>query len=180
MKDNSIILLDSDEEFQNALGIYLARLGHNVIKRQSGRSCIDTIDEEQTLCVITGTDLIDIKFDDFLKEIRRDHPDVEVIMIIEKDETEQGIECLRLDASDYIVKPINSEQLEIAINRALSRRENRIKLKDYEKKIELADRNKALLQHLFDQEAKICRTSSGRESPLLHIPTPRNPFGSPG
>ena len=151
MNDNTIILVDSDEELQNALGIYLVRLGYHVIKKQSGRSCLDSIHEGQPLCIITGTKLVDIKVDVFIRTIRHDNPEIEVIVIIEKAERKIGIECLRLDASDYIVKPINSEQLEITLNRALSRRETWLKLKNYEEQVELADHNKAVFQKLFDE-----------------------------
>ena len=60
-----------------------------------------------------------------------------------KETSTTGLECLRLGASDYISKPINSDALEVALDRAYERRETWFRFKRYDKELEIANKNKA-------------------------------------
>jgi len=72
-------------------------------------------------------------------------------MIVDQGDMDAGVTCLRSGASDYISKPINSGALEVALQRAYERRKICFKFKNYEASLELANKNKALFQQLFDE-----------------------------
>ena len=86
-----------------------------------------------------------------LKKSRNLVPDIEVILISEERDTAAKAECLALDASDFLYKPISSAVLEIAIQRAFNRRQERLKIRDYEKKLEGAKKMTMLFQQFFDE-----------------------------
>ncbi len=88
---------------------------------------------------------------DFLGKVKDNFPEIQVIMIIDEGDMDAGINCLRSGASDYISKPINSEALEVALQRAYERRKIWFKFKNYESSLERANKNKALFQQLFDE-----------------------------
>jgi DNA-binding NtrC family response regulator len=71
--------------------------------------------------------LLDIKLPDMdgvqvLKHIRQDFPDTEVVMITGYPTIAGAVECIRLGALDYLVKPFRIEELEAVVQKALDHR----------------------------------------------------------
>jgi putative two-component system response regulator len=59
---------------------------------------------------------------DLLGDIRRDHPDVAVVMVTGDDSTQLGMTAIELGAYGYLVKPVGTCELLINIANALHRR----------------------------------------------------------
>lgn len=59
----------------------------------------------------------------FIQQVRasEQHRDVGLIILSGKDSTSNKIECLRLGADDYLVKPFNPEELSLRIQNLLNR-----------------------------------------------------------
>ncbi len=149
--NNNILIVGNDKELCNALEKYLTRYGYNVTKTETGQIAISVISNNTTSVVISETQLQDVDGVDFLSNIKDNFPEIEVIMIIDEGDIDTGVNCLRIGASDYISKPINSGALEVALQRAYDRKELWFKFKNYETELELANKNKALFQQLFDE-----------------------------
>lgn len=58
---------------------------------------------------------------ELLKQIKKEHPSVECIVITAVDEVSSAVQAIRYGAYDYLVKPLQAEKLLIAINNALER-----------------------------------------------------------
>ncbi len=58
---------------------------------------------------------------EILQQIKKEFPHIECMMVTAVDEVSTAVEAMRFGAYDYLVKPLNSEKLKIAINRALER-----------------------------------------------------------
>ncbi len=56
---------------------------------------------------------------DVLRELKVKHPQVPVIIITANSEIETAVECLRLGAHDYLVKPIDLKMFSSALRNAL-------------------------------------------------------------
>ena len=56
---------------------------------------------------------------DVLRELKINHPQVPVIIITANSEIETAVECLRLGAHDYLVKPIDLKMFSSALRNAL-------------------------------------------------------------
>ena len=59
---------------------------------------------------------------ELLSDIRRDHPEVAVVMVTGEDSTELAMSAIELGAYGYLVKPIGSGELVINVANALHRR----------------------------------------------------------
>jgi PAS domain S-box-containing protein len=66
-----------------------------------------------------------------LEALKKQDPDIEVIVATAFGEMDIAIQALQLDASDFITKPIGNEALHLALNRAKTRFTSRKQLKDY-------------------------------------------------
>jgi signal transduction histidine kinase/DNA-binding response OmpR family regulator len=149
--NNTILLVDEDKELCDALEKYLTRYGYDAIKTDTGQAALSTVSNDTCSMVISGTQLQDMTGIELLRTLRKKSPQTEAIMVVEAGDISTGVECLRLGASDYISKPINSDALEVALKRASDRRETWFMIKRYNKKLEIINKNKTLFQQLFDE-----------------------------
>jgi DNA-binding NtrC family response regulator len=64
-----------------------------------------------------------------LEDVRREYPDVPVIIVTGAMDVDTAVACIKAGAFDYIVKPVEADRLTTAVNQAISfqelRRENR-------------------------------------------------------
>ncbi len=56
-----------------------------------------------------------------LEKIKREFPDSECVVVSANDEVATAVEAMSLGASDYLVKPLNSEKLIAMVNRSLEK-----------------------------------------------------------
>jgi DNA-binding NtrC family response regulator len=56
-----------------------------------------------------------------LEKIKREFPDTECVVVSANDELATAVDAMRLGASDYLVKPLNSEKLIAVVNRSLEK-----------------------------------------------------------
>ncbi len=149
--DNSILLVDEEEELLDALEIYLEQNGYEVIKADSAKTALEAIQRFFPPLVISKTNFPDMSGAELLRKARYIFPDIEVILVSEERDTVSKAECLELDASAFLYKPISSEVLKAAIKRAENRRQDRLKLRDCERKLEAAKRTSLNFQQFFDE-----------------------------
>lgn len=145
-----IILADQDEELRNSLEVFLERLGYDVISTGEAELAFTEIQKNRPAILISGNQLEDMPGIQLVRRLRREYPHIEVILVVDKGDVPTGVESLRLGASDYIQKPVNSEALEVLLKRAIDRREKSFLIQRYRKNYESVNRNKILLQQLFD------------------------------
>jgi len=149
--DNTILLVDEDEGIRDALEVYLSRLGYKTIKVNTGQAALSAVENNSPSVVLSSTQLQDMEGVELLRNLKEKSPETEVIMLAETGDIDSALKCLRFDASDYISKPISSEALEVALQRAHNRRSTRFKIREYTEKLEVLQRNRVLLQQLFDE-----------------------------
>jgi len=85
-------------------------------------------------------------------------PDVAILMLTAVDEPRTAVECLKLGAYDYLIKPVDLDELELAMRTALRRRQLEIERRELERWLasevqvrtkELEDRTAALEEVSF-------------------------------
>jgi len=149
--DNTILLADNEKELCDALEKFLTRYGYDVVKAETGQAALSAVSSNSPAVVIAGTHFQDMFGVELLRALREEAPNLQAVMIVEEGDIDTGLECLRLGASDYITKPVNSEALEVALDRAYERRETWFQFRRYDKELEVAKKNKELFQQLFDE-----------------------------
>jgi len=60
---------------------------------------------------------------ELLPKVLAQDPDLAVIMLTAIDEPRTAIECLKLGAYDYLIKPVDLEELELSLQHALRQRQ---------------------------------------------------------
>jgi two-component system NtrC family sensor kinase len=134
MPDNDgwrIVLIDDEEGIRRVTRITLEDAGYTVYTAENGKNGLALCEEVTPQIVITDVRMPGMDGIAVLESVKKDFPDTEVIVATAFGEMDLAIRALQLDASDFITKPLHSEALAVALERAQARFEARKQLKDY-------------------------------------------------
>lgn len=138
-----LLLADDEEGIRKVLGIYLADSGFDVLPAENGLQALDIFRTEQPPIVLTDLRMPGLDGIDLLRTIKSERPETEVIMITGHGDMDLAIESLKLEATDFVTKPINDDVLAIALKRAQERIAMRRQLREYTENLETLVRRQA-------------------------------------
>jgi DNA-binding NtrC family response regulator len=107
-----VLLVDDEVPFVETMTKRLAKRDLTVVSAHSGPEALTKIDQEDHVDVV----ILDVKMPgmdglETLKEIKKGHPLIEVIMLTGHATIETGIEGMKLGAFDYLMKPCDIDML---------------------------------------------------------------------
>lgn len=150
-----ILLADDEKGLQKVLTIYLQDAGYEVITADDGKKAKLLADTASPDIVLTDIRMPGMDGISLLKHIKEHSPHIEVIMITGHGDYKLAIESLKLDAVDFIPKPIDNDILDIALKRACDRIENKKRIQSYTRDLEALVREKT--RKLAESEKKYVR-----------------------
>lgn len=116
-KDLRILIVDDASTIRNAVGKICIDLGFdNLGFAADGLESLKSIETAEKQENPFGLVLCDINMPalsglDFLKEVRKTHPDLPIIMVTIESDSRTVMEAITLGASHYILKPVTAEKL---------------------------------------------------------------------
>jgi len=114
-----ILVIDDDKSICESLELYLTEEGYKVHTASTGTEGLNTFVNIMPDVVILDIRLPDIDGFTVLEDLREEDEKVKVIMITAHHDMETTINAMKGGAFDYIHKPINVDELDIAIRKAL-------------------------------------------------------------
>ena len=118
-----ILVTDDDSSTCEFFVELLDDVGCAIETRQDPRAAIDLASRERFDVVVSDINFEDaLSGIDVLKEVKRAHPDTEVVLISAFGTLDTAIEAVRLGAFDFVSKPFDVEGVRQTIRRALSAR----------------------------------------------------------
>jgi len=117
-----LLLVDDDRHVRQSMASWLQELGHQVDTAAGCREALEKFGGRQYDLILADIRLEDGDGFDILEACRRKNPDQTVILMTGYGTVETGVEALRAGAFDLLTKPLIDEELEMAIQRALSQR----------------------------------------------------------
>ena len=131
-----ILVIDDEPEILKTIKLYLELEEYEVLTANNGQEGIEVFRQQKPPLVITDVKMPGMSGIEVLRKVKEIICDTEVIVVTGHGDMEISIEALRLDASDFIPKPVNIEHLLLSVERALERHEMRTRLKEYTKDLE--------------------------------------------
>ncbi len=117
----TIMVLDDEPSIQNVLKTRLERTGYKVLVVSNYADFTETmVDCDVVLCDIIMPASNGLEA---LKWVRQHYPHTAVIMMTGKPSYETAAEAIRLGAYDYLIKPIETEDLLHTLDRAIQHRQ---------------------------------------------------------
>ena len=129
--NNTLLLADDEEGIRKVLGIALADSGYQVVAAENGLEALKLFRDTRPAIVLTDIKMPGLDGIELLRRIKAERPETEVIMITGHGDLDLAIESLKLEATDFVTKPINDDVLAIALKRAGERIAMRAQLREY-------------------------------------------------
>jgi PAS domain S-box-containing protein len=126
-----ILLIDDDEDIRDVLSIVLSDAGYSVSTAQNGDDALKLLKCLTPHIIITDVQMPGISGLELLESVKKNYPDIEVVVVTAFGEMDLAVKALQLDASDFITKPVDEKVLFIAIERAEARYNSRKQLRNY-------------------------------------------------
>ncbi|MCP4714475.1 MAG: sigma-54-dependent Fis family transcriptional regulator, partial [Deltaproteobacteria bacterium] len=118
MKKTSILLVDDDESLCTMLTMALQKAGFEIRNIMDGDSALETIGKDLFDVVITDLRIDEVSGFDILAKTKQAAPGTEVIMITGHGTVENAVEAMKNGAFDYIVKPVDTDELIMVVQKA--------------------------------------------------------------
>ena len=116
----SILIVDDEPSILQSLGGLLSDEGFGVITAANGYEALKIVDTESPDLVLLDIWMPGIDGIETLKEIKKDNPHIQVIIISGHGNIETAVKATKLGAFDLIEKPLSIDKVIVAINNALN------------------------------------------------------------
>jgi PAS domain S-box-containing protein len=126
-----ILFVDDESGIRDVAQIYLVDAGYDVETAPNAQSALLRCESFAPQILITDIRMPGMDGIALLENVKLGFPDIEVIVATAFGDMEVAIRALRLDASDFITKPLNNEALDVALGRAKQRYTDRRNLRTY-------------------------------------------------
>jgi signal transduction histidine kinase len=148
--NRTVMIVDDEAGIRTVLGISLSDMGYVVQPAETGEQALELFRSIHPAIVLTDIKMPGMGGIELLQAVKRENPDVEVIMMTGHGDMDLAVRSLKLEATDFVTKPISDEALEVALNRAQARIAIRKQIRDYTDNLEMLVREKT--QKLIDAE----------------------------
>jgi len=119
-----VLVVDDEVEVASFLCTFLKRLGLSPEKANSGKEALETFKNYKPEWVFLDIKMPDMDGIELLKKMKELNPGINAIMITGKDDEAVQNEARGLGASDYIVKPMDLEEMRTIIKKHIPIKEN--------------------------------------------------------
>ena len=118
----SLLLVDDDRHVLGSMADWLNEQGYPTDTAASYAEAIAAVDARPYDLVLADIRLGDGDGFDVLAHCRNNHPNTSVIMITGYGTVESAVEAIRAGAFDFLTKPLIDQELDLAIQRALTQK----------------------------------------------------------
>jgi len=133
---HSILIVDDEAAVRDMLTWALASRGFTCHAAENGLRALARLQEEECAVVVADIRMPGLDGLELLKRIKARWPLTEVIIVTGVFELRNGVEAMRNGAYDYVTKPFTIEDVVLAIERALYKRDLEIQNRHYRESLE--------------------------------------------
>ncbi len=141
-----VLLVEDDRDLRSALSTFLERLGNQVLQADNAEQALELLATHRLAAMLCDIRMSGMSGIELLPKALAADRDLAVIMLTGVDEPTAAISCLKLGAADYLIKPVDLEELKHSLQSALHRRDLEIERRGLEEWLahEVAARTKEL------------------------------------
>ena len=125
----SILIVDDEDIIRESLSFILTKEGYAVQEAPNGRAALEIVKEDSIDLVLTDLEMPEMKGIELLEHVSRVSPETLVVIITAYGSIDSAIAALRQGAVDYILKPVEFDELLIKVKRLFSTRRTKIENK---------------------------------------------------
>ena len=115
-----VLLIDDEEQILNAYRMILRSSGINdVLSISDSREVLPALATQPVALIVLDLQMPHLSGMELLPKIVREFPHIPVILVTANDEIDTVVECMKMGAFDYMVKPVDASRLVASVKKAL-------------------------------------------------------------
>src|SRR5512133_2685882 len=111
MNPPRILVVDDDNNLRWVLQTQLEEMGYSAVTAADGAAALEAIEKEPPALVLTDLKMPGMSGMELLEQIRRDFPELPVLIITAFGTIQNAVQAMRAGAYDYLAKPIDYDEL---------------------------------------------------------------------
>ncbi|MDD5561723.1 MAG: response regulator [Candidatus Omnitrophica bacterium] len=119
----NVLVVDDEAEVANFFSIFLKRLGLNVEKATCGQEALELFNRYNPEWVFLDIKMSDMNGLDLLRKMKEINAGIKAIMISGGDDNSTQDEAQALGVSDYLVKPIDLDEMRRIVRKYIPEQE---------------------------------------------------------
>jgi two-component system response regulator (stage 0 sporulation protein F) len=112
-----ILIVDDEENARVALSRLLAKEGFQVDNVANGFEALNYLRQQLVQIIVTDINMPEMDGIAFLRELNKNFPKVNVVMLTAYGGVESYLEAMNLGAFEYINKPVKIEELKLILKK---------------------------------------------------------------
>jgi two-component system nitrogen regulation response regulator GlnG len=131
-----ILIVDDDQLVINSTtGSLIAEGLTNIIECLDSRRVDKILDQQPIGVILLDLMMPHVSGQEILENVSMNHPEIPVIIVTAVSEIDLAVQCMKLGAQDYLVKPVEKSRLISTIRRALEMREIQDEYSTFKEKV---------------------------------------------
>jgi cyclic di-GMP phosphodiesterase len=130
-----LLVVDDEESIRSAIGIFLKSRGYDVAVAKNGAEALELLQKEKFDAMLCDVRMPGMSGIDVVPRAIEFRPDIAVLMLTAVNDAPTATEALAHGAMDYLMKPIELDDLAKAVERAMRKRELEIQQRNVERMI---------------------------------------------
>ncbi len=111
MKQGKVLLVDDEVDFTRVLAQRLETRDFEVETADNGLKALESIKQTSYDIILLDLQMPEMNGLETLKQLRKDHPDLQVVLLTGQGDLKSGIEAMKLGAADFLEKPADINEL---------------------------------------------------------------------
>jgi len=128
----TVLVVDDEDGIRQALTRFLTRLGYQVRAAANAAEALEQQAAHHPQAMLCDIRMPEMSGVELLPKVLAQDADLAIIMLTAIDEPRTAIECLKLGAYDYLIKPVDLEELELSLQHALRQRQLEVDRRELE------------------------------------------------
>jgi two-component system NtrC family response regulator len=122
MPEHHLLIVDDEEAQRTVLAGFLRKRGFRVTTAASANEALRIVEHETVDLVLTDMRMPGKSGVDLLDGVRSLNPDIGVVLMTAFGTVASAVDAMKRGASDYLTKPVDLDELEVVVDRALEQR----------------------------------------------------------
>jgi two-component system response regulator PilR (NtrC family) len=160
----SILIVDDEDIIRESLSFVLSKEGYRVREAPNGLAALEILKEDSIDLVVTDLEMPEMKGIELLEQVSRFSPETLVVIITAYGSIDTAIQALRKGAVDYILKPVEFDELIVKVGRLLANHrinvENKLLRGELNRRFDFTNivGQSPAMQRIFDTIKKVAAT----------------------
>ncbi len=119
----TVLVVDDEFPIRSALARFLATTGYRALEAESAEQALELLKANRVDAMLSDIRMPGMSGVELLPRAIAADPDLAIIMLTGVGDPATAIQCLKLGAVDYLIKPVDLDELGLAVSYALRKRQ---------------------------------------------------------